>query len=110
MSESDKETIISTAQLPEHIKGDILPPLKSMGVLLLTLSGQEFHSRNIQGDKKEETCMEDTAGLPGEFKKSRAHLRIEIQLQNFPDNLLFWKVKQAEYPTVRVGSGYLHKL
>lgn len=69
MSESDKESIISSAQPPEHIKGEILPPLKSMVDLSLTLSGQEFHSRNIGGDKKEEACMEDRAGLPGYFKE-----------------------------------------
>lgn len=88
MSESDKESIISTAQIPEHIKGEILSPLKSMGDLSLTLSGQEFHSRNIGGDKKEEACIEDRAGLPGDFKKA-ALLRIEIQLLNFLDYLLF---------------------
>lgn len=69
MSESDKESIVSTPQLPEHIKDEILPPLKSMGAFSLTFSGQEFHCRNIGGGKKEETCMEDRAGLPRDFKK-----------------------------------------
>lgn len=50
MSESDKQSIIYTAQRLEHIKGEILPPLKSMGVLSLTWTELEFHSRNIVCD------------------------------------------------------------
>lgn len=50
MTEPDKQSIIFTAQLPEHIKGEILPPLKSMGVLSLTSTELEFHSGNAVCD------------------------------------------------------------
>lgn len=70
MNESDKESILSTAQLLEHIKGEILPPLKSKEVFSLTLSGQEFHARNIGGGKKEESLHGGQSRLTWRLQKS----------------------------------------
>lgn len=67
MTESDKQTITYTAQLPERIEGEILLPLKSMGVLSLTSTELEFHSRNSVCDQMGETHMEDSTSLPGNF-------------------------------------------
>lgn len=63
MPESDKQSITYTAQLQEHIKGEILPPLKSMAVLSLTVTELVFHSRNIVCNTTGEACMESNASL-----------------------------------------------
>lgn len=91
MSESDKQSITCTAQLQEHIKGEILPPLKSMAVLSLTATEPVFHSRNIACNKTGETHVENNASLHRDIFSEEINTVIistKMQLQNILDRSL----------------------
>lgn len=85
MPQSDKQSITYTAQLQEHIKGEILPPLKSMAVLSLTATEPVFQSRNIVRNRTGEIHVENNASLHGDIFSEEINTVIistEIQLQN----------------------------